>query len=146
MDEAIKPAKPGRLDAHGDAPENLSDRGEARPDAGHSRPGAFDPEGARRHLGVDEENFGRIFECIWLEVSQRRSLLEEAFAAGDFGKVILHAHTIKSSCATIGAEALSRAAAAVEQAAAAGCATDLARALGAFRAAKETLSKLLGMG
>lgn len=107
---------------------------------------SFDPEGARRHLGLDAPGFARIFECIWTEVSERRSLLEEAFEDGDLTRVALHAHTIKSSAATIGAIAMSQAAAAVERAADEGHAEKLTAALEAFCVAKETLSKLLGMG
>jgi HPt (histidine-containing phosphotransfer) domain-containing protein len=58
----------------------------------------------------------------------------------------LHAHTIKSSAATIGAEALSQAAARVERAAQEGQLDELSAALASFHAAKETLSKLLGLG
>lgn len=107
----------------------------------------FDPEDARRQLGIDESSFARIFDHIWLEVSQRRSLLDEAFEAGDLARVALHAHTIKSSAATIGAKALSVAAARVEQAAQPGGRLEtVAAALTSFHAAKETLSKLLGLG
>jgi histidine phosphotransfer protein HptB len=106
----------------------------------------FDPEGARRMLGLAASDFARVFECIWSEVSERRSLLEEAFSAGDLARVALHAHTIKSCAATIGAKHLSLAAAAVEKAADAGHVEALAAAITAFQAAKETLSKLLGMG
>ncbi len=108
-------------------------------------PSLFDPERARRHMGIDEASFGRIFECVWREVSERRSLLDEAFRAGNLRKVALHAHTIKSSSATIGAQALSRAAASVEQAASTGNIEILTHAMGAFHAAKETLSRLVGM-
>lgn len=115
---------------------------DAPPGAGNS---AFDPEAARQHMGLDRAGFGRIFECIWSEVSERRSLLEEAYQAGNIKRVALHAHTIKSSAASIGALALSRAAAAVERAADCGGPQELAFAIGAFHAAKETLCKLIGM-
>jgi histidine phosphotransfer protein HptB len=106
----------------------------------------FNPEGARRQLGIGVSDFTRIFDCIWIEVSARRTLLDQAFQAGDLAMVALHAHTIKSSAATIGAEALSQSAQAVERAAVAGCLDELAETLVAFHAAKQTLSKLLGMG
>jgi len=106
----------------------------------------FDPDGARQRLGLGESDFARIFECIWSEVSERRSLLEEAYLAGDLARVALHAHTIKSCAATIGAKHLSLAAAAVEREADAGCVEALDAAVTAFRVAKETLSKLLGLG
>ena len=123
-----------------------SDTGEEGTPRADSDAPLFDPEGARRQLGLDASSFTRIFECIWLEVSERRSRLEEAFAAGDLARVALHAHTIKSSAATIGAGALSKAAAAVERAADDGRIEELAAAIAAFHRAKETLSKLLGMG
>ena len=113
-----------------------------RPDAVDS---AFDPEAARQHMGIDRANFGRIFEWIWCEVSERRSLLDAAYQAGDLQLVVLHAHTIKSSAASIGAQALSRAAAAVERAAGCDCPQELAVAMEAFHAAKETLCRLIGM-
>lgn len=106
----------------------------------------FNPEGARRQLGIGESDFHRVFECIWLEVSKRRTLLDAAFQEGDLKAVALQAHTIKTSAATIGAEALSQAAMAVELAAKAGCLETVARAMNAFHTAKQTLSKLLGMG
>lgn len=106
---------------------------------------SFDPEGARRQLGLNASGFARIFDCVWLEVTERRTLLERAMEAGDLGRVALHAHTIKSSAATIGAGALSLAAAAMERAADAGRTEELLAAFHTFRAAKETLSKLLGM-
>ena len=106
----------------------------------------FNPEGARRQLGIGESAFSRMFDCIWLEVSKRRTLLDEALQAGDLPSVALQAHTIKTSAATIGAEALCQAAAALERAAGGGNLPDVRRAADAFHAAKQTLSKLLGMG
>jgi HPt (histidine-containing phosphotransfer) domain-containing protein len=127
---------------------NDSQEGESFPEEGSGTRSAtiFDPEGAREQLGIDASGFARIFDCIWLEVSERRSLLDEAFKANDLATVALHAHTIKSSAATIGAEALSQAAFAVELAAIARKHDELVAALAAFNTAKETLSKLLGMG
>uniref|UniRef100_I2Q0C9 HPt domain-containing protein n=1 Tax=Desulfovibrio sp. U5L TaxID=596152 RepID=I2Q0C9_9BACT len=119
------------------------------PDAGEE-PGAcgeaFDPEAARRRMGVGRAAFGRLFECIWDEVTQRRTLLDEAVWAGDLKQAALHAHTIKSVAATIGAVALSRAAAAVERAAGSGDRDGLAAGMDALHSAKETLCKLVGMG
>jgi HPt (histidine-containing phosphotransfer) domain-containing protein len=106
----------------------------------------FDPEGARRHMGVDPDGFQRVFNCIWNEVTRRRSLLDVAFAAGDLDGVALQAHTIKSSAASIGAVALSRAAAAVEAAARQQSTETLAAAMARFHAARETLSRLAGLG
>lgn len=118
------------------------------PDEGAApiRVAVFNPEGARRQLGIGESDFSRVFECIWLEVSKRRSLLDAALQAGDLKAVTLQAHTLKTSAATIGAEALSQAALAVEMAAKSGCLESVTRAVAAFHAAKQTLSKLLGMG
>jgi|GEM_PF-2408725 len=115
------------------------------PDARRKTASAFDPEGARRHMGVDRERFRRIFDCIWNEVTERRSLLDEAFLAGDLTSVVLQAHTIKSSAAAIGALALSRAAAALEEAAAAGRLADVAAAMDAVHVARTTLGKIIGM-
>ena len=109
------------------------------------RPATFDPEAARRHMGVDADGFRRVFDCIWDEVSRRRSLLDAAYASGDLEGVALQAHTIKSSAASIGAEALSRAAAAVETAARQQTAEALALAIGRFNAARDTLSRLAGI-
>ena len=106
----------------------------------------FDPETARRHLGLDASGFSRIVTCIWTEVSKRRCLLEEALATGDLARVALHAHTIKSSAATIGAGALRQAAATVEHIAGKGRREELPAAVATFRTAAENLSKLLGMG
>jgi histidine phosphotransfer protein HptB len=114
-------------------------------DVGHGTDAAFDPEGARQHMGIDRADFRRIFDCIWCEVTERRSLLDEAFRSGDRKQVVLHAHTIKSSAAAIGASALSRAAAAVEQAAEAGHADALSAAMDALHVAKETLCRLVGL-
>ena len=75
-----------------------------------------------------------------------RTLLDEAYEAADLGSVALQAHTIKSSAASIGALALSRAAAAVEKAARDRASGDLAAAMVHFHAAKETLSRLVGIG
>lgn len=108
-------------------------------------PATFDPEAARRHMGVDADRFRRVFDCIWDEVSRRRSLLDAAYASGDLEGVALHAHTIKSSAAAIGAEALSRAAAAVEAAARQQTVEALALAIGRFNVARETLSRLAGI-
>ena len=96
-------------------------------------------------MGVDRERFRRIFNCIWDEVTQRRSLLDEAFAVGDLSSVVLQAHTIKSSAAAIGAVALSRAAAMLEEAAIAGHMADVTIAMAAVHAAKATLGRLIGM-
>ncbi|WP_075354524.1 Hpt domain-containing protein [Desulfovibrio sp. DV] len=109
-------------------------------------PATFDPEGARLHMGIDPDGFRRIFDCIWHEVAKRRTLLDEAYEAGDLASVILQAHTIKSSAASIGALALSRAAAAVEKAARNNAPDALAAAMVHFHAAKETLSRLVGLG
>lgn len=106
----------------------------------------FNPEGARRQLGIGESDFSRVFDCIWLEVSKRRGLLDEALRDGDLKTVHLQAHTLKTSAATIGAEALSQAALAVELAAKSGSLEAVTRAVEVFHAAKQTLSKLLGMG
>ena len=106
---------------------------------------AFDPDRARERMGVDQEGFGRVFEYIWREVSERRPLLEAAWQAGNVRDTALHAHTIKSAAATIGAEGLSRAAAAVETAALAGDARATESALGALRAARDMLSRLVGL-
>ncbi|KHK04118.1 hypothetical protein NY78_0562 [Desulfovibrio sp. TomC] len=97
-------------------------------------------------MGVDPEGFRRIFDCIWHEVAKRRTLLDEAYEAGDMTSVILQAHTIKSSAASIGALGLGRAAAAVEEAARDGATDALAAAMVRFHAAKETLSRLVGLG
>lgn len=105
----------------------------------------FDPDGARERMGVDREGFGRMFEYIWREVSERRPLLEAAWQAGDIRQTALHAHTIKSAAAAIGAEGLSRAAAAVETAALAGDARMTEAALVALRAARDMLSRLVGL-
>ncbi|MGE4535686.1 MAG: Hpt domain-containing protein [Desulfovibrio sp.] len=106
---------------------------------------AFDPERARRHMGVDRAGFGRVFEHIWREVSERRTLIDDAWQAGDFKQIGLHAHTIKSAAATIGAEGLSRAAATVEHAAEARDQQALDAAMDALRTARETLCRLVGM-
>ena len=53
------------------------------------RPATFDPEAARRHMGVDADGFRRVFDCIWEEVSRRRSLLDAAYALGDLEGVAL---------------------------------------------------------
>lgn len=123
-------------------PEDAPQASGTGPSAGET----FNPEGARRRMGIGRADFGRIFEYIWCEVSERRSLLDDAFRAGDVKRVALQAHTIKSSAATIGAEALSRTAEAVELAAGAGNMEALAKAMDAFHVAKETLCKLVGMG
>lgn len=107
---------------------------------------AFDPEAARRRMGVGRAAFCRLFECVFGEVTERRTLLDEAVAAGDLKRAALQAHTIKSAAATIGALALSRAAAAVELAADSGDLDGLAAAMAALHSAKETLCKLVGMG
>jgi len=109
------------------------------------RPATFDPEAARRHMGMDADGFRRVFDCIWDEVSRRRSLLDAAYASGDLEGVALQAHTIKSSAASIGAEALSRAAAAVETAARQQTIEALALAIARFNTARETLSRLAGI-
>ena len=108
-------------------------------------PATFDPEAARRHMGVDRDGFRRVFDCIWNEVGRRRSLLDAAYAADDLAAVVLHAHTIKSSAAAIGAQALSQAAAAVEAAARQQASNALATAIEGFHAARETLSRLVGI-
>ncbi|EFL51978.1 Hpt protein [Solidesulfovibrio fructosivorans JJ]] len=105
----------------------------------------FDPEGARRRMGVDRAGFGRVFEHIWREVSERRTLIDAAWQAGDFKRIGLQAHTIKSAAATIGAEGLCRAAAAVERAAEAGDRQALDAAMAALRTARETLCRLVGI-
>lgn len=122
------------------------DAGEEHRVTGTGRPATFDPEGARLHMGVDPEGFRRIFDCIWHEVAKRRTLLDEAYETGDMASVILQAHTIKSSAASIGALALGRAAAAVEEAARDSATDALAAAMVHFHAAKETLSRLVGLG
>ena len=127
----------------GDDP--AADAGEEHRENGGRRPAAFDPEGARQHMGIDPDGFKRIFDCIWHEVVKRRTLLDEAYEAADMNSVALQAHTIKSSAAAIGALALSRAAAAVEQAARNRASGDLAAAMVQFHAAKETLSRLVGI-
>jgi histidine phosphotransfer protein HptB len=114
-------------------------------DVGREADETFDPERARRHMGIARSDFTRIFECVWSEVTERRSLLDEAFRTGDVRQVVLHAHTIKSSAAAIGAAALSRAAAAVEQAAAAGRMEALSSAMDALHVAKERLCRLVGL-
>jgi histidine phosphotransfer protein HptB len=126
--------------------------GAARPDAdatrqdvGREADAAFDPERARRHMGIDRADFRRLFDCIWSEVTERRSLLDEAFRVGDLKQVVLHAHTIKSSAAAIGASALSRAAAAVEQAADAGRMEALSEAMDTLHVTKERLCSLVGL-
>lgn len=122
-----------------------ADADEEHRETGTGWPATFDPEGARQHMGIDPDGFKRIFDCIWHEVAKRRTLLDEAYEAADMGSVALQAHTIKSSAASIGALALSRAAAAVEQAARDRATGDLAAAMVHFHAAKETLSRLVGI-
>jgi HPt (histidine-containing phosphotransfer) domain-containing protein len=122
------------------------DAGEEHRETGTGCSATFDPEGARLHMGIDPDGFRRIFDCIWHEVAKRRTLLDEAYEAGDLASVILQAHTIKSSAASIGAVALSRAAAAVEKAARDSASEALAAAMAHFHAAKETLSRLVGIG
>ncbi|MEA4854807.1 MAG: Hpt domain-containing protein [Solidesulfovibrio sp.] len=106
---------------------------------------AFDPEAARRRMGVGRADFARIFEHIWREVVDRRSLLDTAWRAGDDKAVALHAHTLKTSAATIGAEALRRAAEALEQAAATGDRAAMDRAMRDFHAARDLLGRLVGI-
>lgn len=119
--------------------------GQGQREARTGWPATFDPEGARQHMGIDPDGFRRIFDCIWHEVAKRRTLLDEAYAAADMDNIALQAHTIKSSAASIGAAALSRAAAAVEQAARDQAPGELAAAMVHFHAAKETLSRLVGI-
>ena len=106
---------------------------------------AFDPEAARLRMGVDRKDFARIFEYIWREVRERRSRLDDAWQAGDWKAVALHAHTVKSSAAAIGAEGLRRAAEGVERAAEAGDAIALEAALRTFHTARELLARLVGV-
>lgn len=106
---------------------------------------AFDPEAARERMGVGRTEFARFFDYIWHEVRERRSRLDEAWRAGDWKAVALHAHTVKSSAAAIGAEGLRRTAEAVERAATAEDAAALDEALCAFHAARDLLARLVGM-
>ena len=125
--------------------EPAQEAGEESRETGTREPATFDPEGARHHMGIDPDGFRRIFDCIWHEVAKRRTLLDEAYEVGDLGRVVLQAHTIKSSAASIGAQALSRAAAVVEQAARDKALGELAAAMVHFHAAKDTLSRLGGI-
>ncbi|WP_428559414.1 MAG: Hpt domain-containing protein [Solidesulfovibrio sp. DCME] len=106
---------------------------------------AFDPETARRRMGVDRTDFARIFGHIWREVVDRRSLLDAAWGCGDSKAVALHAHTLKTSAATIGAEGLRRAAEALERAADDGDEAAMAEALRDFHAARDILARLVGV-
>lgn len=106
----------------------------------------FDPEAARTHLGLDAAGFARVLRCVWTEVSERRRRLEEAVAGGDLPTAALHAHTIKSSAATMGAETLRQAAAMVEELAAKPRAGELPAAMTRLRRAADALSKLGGIG
>jgi len=118
------------------------------PEEGHlpCDPAVFDPEGARAHLGLDVSCFARVVRCIWTEVSERRCRLDEALAAGELPRVVLHAHTIKSSAATIGAETLRQAAATVEDLAAKRQIEPLPAAVRHLRFAANALSNMLGIG
>lgn len=106
---------------------------------------AYDPEAARRRMGVDRDDFARIFEHIWRELVERRSLLDAAWKAGDLGLVGLHAHTLKTSAATIGAEGLRRAAETLERAAEAGDLALMAQAMCDFHAARAILARMVGL-
>lgn len=105
----------------------------------------FDPEAARRRMGVGRTDFARIFEHIWREVAERRSLLDEAWQAGDAKQVGLHAHTLKTAAATIGAEGLRSASEALEQAADAGDREAMAVAIAHLHAARDLLARLVGL-
>jgi HPt (histidine-containing phosphotransfer) domain-containing protein len=106
---------------------------------------AYDPEAARRRMGVDRADFARIFDYIWHELVERRSLLDAAWKAGDLALVGLHAHTLKTAAATIGAEGLRRAAETLERAAAAGDLAAMEQAMCDFHAARAILARMAGL-
>lgn len=70
----------------------------------------LDRNGARDHLGVDQEGYDAIFDAAFRELEPRCEEAGVALVQGDLNRVADLAHNVKSSTRTIGAMALSKAA------------------------------------
>ncbi|EHJ48276.1 multi-sensor hybrid histidine kinase [Solidesulfovibrio carbinoliphilus subsp. oakridgensis] len=100
----------------GPAPENglAAAAGAKADDVPH---GVLDTDWALRRLGIDREMFGPILATALAEFHKRLEAADRAQAAGDLAGLRLHAHTLKSTAATMGAAECLGLAAALEQAA-----------------------------
>ncbi|QAZ65747.1 PAS domain S-box protein [Solidesulfovibrio carbinolicus] len=78
--------------------------------------GVLDTDWALARLGIDQLLFDPILTISLDELRRRLDLAEQALAGRDLSGLALHAHTIKSAAATIGAARCQELAAALEQA------------------------------
>jgi PAS domain S-box-containing protein len=78
--------------------------------------GVLDTEWALARLGIDQLLFEPILAISLDELRRRLDLAEQALSGRDMSGLALHAHTIKSAAATIGAACCQELAAALEQA------------------------------
>jgi HPt (histidine-containing phosphotransfer) domain-containing protein len=76
----------------------------------------LDTAWALARLGIDQLLFEPILTISLEELRRRLDLAEQALAGRDMAGLALHAHTIKSAAATVGAARCQELAAALEQA------------------------------
>lgn len=93
----------------------------------------LDERAARKELGVSPDDFPMIMDAALGEIERRAKLMDTAIRAGDLKDAVMHAHTVKSSAATIGAYRLSRASLKLEKAAANRDAGEIARCFAVFQ-------------
>ncbi|WP_051261288.1 ABC transporter substrate-binding protein [Desulfovibrio inopinatus] len=64
----------------------------------------LDKSEAAARLGIDEDEFERIFHASLKEMQTRIGAIEAALATGTLENISINAHALKSTCAVIGAE------------------------------------------
>ncbi|EFL50189.1 multi-sensor hybrid histidine kinase [Solidesulfovibrio fructosivorans JJ]] len=121
MDDYV--GKPVNLEELGHIIDRLAARGEA---AGQGMPcgrepdqpkGVLDVDWALRRMGIEREMFAPILAASLDEFEKRLKAAGRALAGGDRENLRLHAHTLKSIAATMGAGECLRLAVSLEQAA-----------------------------
>ncbi|WP_207260943.1 Hpt domain-containing protein [Desulfovibrio sp. Huiquan2017] len=74
------------------------------------RSAVFDPVMASAEMGLTPEEFALLLPKAAMEIRLRLEGVRRALADGDFPAVALHSHTVKSVGASLGADAVRRAA------------------------------------
>ena len=102
---------PGDSAAPGAAPRSLTE-----PNRPAGPQGVLDIEWALTRLGIDQATFGPILEISLVEFEKRLTAADRALTERDMTALALHAHTMKSAAATIGAARCQELAAELERA------------------------------
>ena len=94
------------------APPPETDESPAQPDPTRT----WDPQGAMDRLGVDRETFSGFLAASRVELAILAEELRQAFQAGNPGKGVDLARTVRSVCTAVGADSTALAAAALREA------------------------------